>query len=132
MVDPELYGSSQVLHFSEPPLIMDLAASAVKSGSRPGDVQEFGRRFHIGLFAGPDSAARRQGISQPGVNRDIAGPYPTLKFLASSGAATNYRSAGDPASGPKRKGGRAALSSIATLGPTSYCDFCRGSSSGLT
>ena len=33
MVDPELYGSLQVLHFSEPPVIMDLAASAVKAGS---------------------------------------------------------------------------------------------------
>ena len=31
---------------------------------------------HIGLFAGPDGAARRQRISQPTVNGDIAGPVP--------------------------------------------------------
>ena len=34
VVDPELDGSLQVLHLSEPPGIMDLAATEVKAGSR--------------------------------------------------------------------------------------------------
>jgi hypothetical protein len=53
VVDPELYRSLQVLHLSEPPSIMDLAAPEVKAGSRsPLNFKVLSARAHNALHDG--------------------------------------------------------------------------------